>query len=239
MATEKLLEVSGLNAGYANRDVLRNVSIGLQVGSLVSIIGPNGHGKSTLLKTISGLITPTAGSVTFAGQSINGMSAPQIVAHGLIHVPQGDMLFPDMTVLENLHMGAYLTRSKSEKATRLDKVYSILPRLAERHRQLARTLSGGERRMLSIGRGLMGGGRLTMLDEPSLGLAPIVIDQIYEVIDSLRRGGHTILIVEENTMRIAEQADWLYLLDNGAITWSGSGEELLNRPEVIEVYLGS
>tara|TARA_B100000686_G_C16805534_1_gene989923 strand:+ start:8552 stop:9271 length:720 start_codon:yes stop_codon:yes gene_type:complete len=239
MNTDTLLAVSGLCAGYARRDVLRHVSLDVESGSLVSIIGPNGHGKSTLLKTISGLLRPTAGSVTFEGQAISDMSAPQIVARGLIQVPQGDMLFPDMTVLENLQMGAYLARPKSEKVLRLEEVYRILPRLAERHGQLARTLSGGERRMLSIGRGLMAGGRLIMLDEPSLGLAPIVIDQVYQVIEDLKRSGRTIVIVEENAMRIAEQADRLYLLDDGAISWSGSGEELLKRPEVIEVYLGS
>ena len=238
MTSDRLLVVSGLCSGYASRDVLRNVSFEVESGSLVSIIGPNGHGKSTLLKTISGLLRPTSGSVSFKGQMISEMSAPQIVAHGLIHVPQGDMLFPDMTVLENLQMGAYLTRPKSEKVIRLEEVYGILPRLAERRGQFARTLSGGERRMLSIGRGLMSGGQLIMLDEPSLGLAPIVIDQVYDVIEDLKRSGRTIVIVEENAMRIAEKADWLCLLDDGAISWSGSGEELLKQPEVIEAYLG-
>ena len=155
-----------------------------------------------------------------------------------MHVPQGDLLFPDMTVLENLRMGAYLPAAAKQERQRLEEVFTLLPKLRERRGQVASTLSGGERRMVGIGRGLMAGGSILMLDEPSLGLAPIVIDQIYAVIASLRASGRTIVIVEENATRIAEIADRLHLLDNGRFAWAGSGPELMSSPEILSAYLG-
>jgi len=156
----------------------------------------------------------------------------------VVHVPQGDWLFPGMSVIENLLMGAYLPAAGVRVSDRLDFVLSLLPKLAERRRQLASTLSGGERRMVAIGRGLMAGGSLLMLDEPSLGLAPIVIDQIYEVVFALKGSGRTILLVEENAARVADHADRMLLLDNGAFVWEGSGPDLMVRPEIVETYLG-
>ena len=174
----------------------------------------------------------------FAGQRIDGKRADRIVASGVIHIPQGDLPFPDMSVADNLLMGAYLASSKAEMRQRLEEVYDLLPRLEERRPQMASTLSGGERRMLAIGRGLMAGGRILLVDEPSLGLAPIVIEQIYSILIDLKAGGRTILLVEENTSRATEIADQVHLLDDGRMIWSGVPEDLLERPEIFETYLG-
>jgi len=177
-----LLTLENVSAGYGANLVLRGVSLDVAEGSLTAIIGPNGHGKTTLLRTISGLVPMSGGDINFGSQSIARKRPDEIVAAGIVHVPQGDLLFPEMTVLDNLQMGAYLPEAAKAMKTRLDEVFALLPKLKERRGQIASTLSGGERRMVGIGRGLMAGGRLLMLDEPSLGLAPILIDQIYEVI---------------------------------------------------------
>jgi branched-chain amino acid transport system ATP-binding protein len=233
---EAALEIVDASAGYAGRIVLDAIRLSARKGELTAIIGPNGHGKSTLLKAISGLVPVTSGEIRLDGSRIDRLRPDQIVERGVIQVPQGDLLFPAMTVHENLLMGAYANSSGS--AERLDFVFTLLPKLKERRNQTAGTLSGGERRMCGIGRGLMAGGEVLMLDEPSLGLAPIVIEQIYEVIFNLRREGRTILLVEENAERIAEHADMIHLLDNGQIAWSGLGAELMARPEIVETYLG-
>lgn len=233
-----LLELQGVSAGYGFHLVIRDLSFAIENGQLVALIGPNGHGKTTLLRTISGLIKPRQGVIKFAGRRIDRLRPDEIVEAGIVHVPQGDLLFPDMTVLENLRMGAYPRSAAKEEQQRLEEVFALLPKLKERRHQLASTLSGGERRMTSIGRGLMAGGRLLILDEPSLGLAPIVIEQTYEVIRRLRESGRSILIVEENATRIAEIADVLHLLDNGEFVWSGGRSELLSRPELLVTYFG-
>ncbi len=233
-----LLSVQDLASGYKGRDVLHGLSFEVPEGSLITLIGPNGHGKSTLLRTISGLLRPRGGDIRVGERSIAGLPTEAITALGIVQVPQGDMLFPEMTVRENLLMGAYLERDRSNIERRLDEVHAILPRLKERSNQMASTLSGGERRMVGIGRGLMAGGRLLMLDEPSLGLAPIIIDQIYEVVADLKASGRTILLVEENPMRIVDLAEEVHLLDNGHIVWSGSGQELSESSELLETYLG-
>lgn len=233
-----LLELQSVSAGYGFHLVIRDVSLTVENGQLVALIGPNGHGKTTLLRVISGLIKPLHGVIKFAGRRIDHLRPDEIVEAGIVHVPQGDLLFPDMTVLENLRMGAYPRHAAKQEPQRLEEVFALLPKLKERRRQLASTLSGGERRMASIGRGLMAGGRVLILDEPSLGLAPIVIEQIYEVIRQLRQSGRSILIVEENVTRIAEIADVLHLLDNGQFVWSGRSSELLSRPELLLTYFG-
>lgn len=232
------LTLENVASGYGQHLVIRDVSLSILEGVLAALIGPNGHGKTTLLRTVSGLVPCRAGSISLHGERIDRMRPDEIVAAGIVHVPQGDLLFPDMTVLENLRMGAYLPGAAALEKQRLEEVFTLLPKLKERRGQTASTLSGGERRMVGIGRGLMAGGRLLMLDEPSLGLAPIVIDQIYAVIGALRASGRTILIVEENATRIAELADHLYLLDNGRFAWSGTGAELMSRPEILSTYLG-
>lgn len=234
-----MLEIKRVKAGYADRIVLQSVDLSIGKSELTAIIGPNGHGKTTLLKTISGIVRVSAGEIGFAGQRIDILRPDQVVELGIIHVPQGDLLFPAMTVHENLLMGAYRTREQGRIAERLERVFALLPKLRDRRDQVAGTLSGGERRMCGIGRGLMAGGELLMLDEPSLGLAPIVIDQVYEVILDLRRSGLSILIVEENAQRIADMADRIHLLDNGSFAWSGGGGELMASPQIIEAYLGA
>ncbi len=238
MSDRPLLSIKDLSAGYKGRDVLHGLSFEVPDGALITLIGPNGHGKSTLLRTISGLLRPRAGAIEVEGRSIAGLPAEKISELGIVQVPQGDMLFPEMTVRENLLMGAYLERDRNRIEQRLEEVHAILPTLEERAGQLASTLSGGERRMVGVGRGLMAGGRLLMLDEPSLGLAPIIIDQIYRVIADLKASGRTILLVEENPMRVVDLADRVHLLDNGHIVWSGAGQELTERSEVLETYLG-
>lgn len=233
-----LLMIESLSAGYLGRDVLQDLTMRIDEGSLVAIIGPNGHGKTTLLRAISGLLPLRAGRITLAEARIDGLRPDEIVAAGVIHVPQGDMLFPEMTVIENLQIGAYLPQAAAQMSTNLAEVFALLPQLRERQHQFASTLSGGERRMAGLGRGLMARGRILMLDEPSLGLAPIIIDQIYEVIRRLKAAGQTIILVEENVSRIIDTADRIYLLDNGRFVWNGIGPELMRRPEILATYLG-
>jgi branched-chain amino acid transport system ATP-binding protein len=236
--TRPRLQLEGVASGYGGREVLGGVSLDLEDGALTAVIGPNGHGKTTLLRTVSGLVRARRGSIRLEGTDITRLSPSAIAAAGIAHVPQGDLLFADMTVLENLQMGAYLPSAGRNAARSLDKVFALLPKLAERRHQTANTLSGGERRMAGIGRGLMMDAKVIMLDEPSLGLAPIVIDQIYALIESLKAERRTLLVVEENAMRIAAVADRVHLLDNGAFVWNGSGGEVLARPEILETYLG-
>lgn len=236
--TAPLLELRDISAGYGVQQVLRGVSMAASEGELVTLIGPNGHGKTTLLRCISGLVRLTHGGIDFDGARLDGLEVHQIVKRGIVHVPQGDMIFPDMTVLDNLLMGAYLPSARAEADERLEGIFELLPALAERRGQVSSTLSGGERRMLGIGRGLMTGGRILLIDEPSLGLAPLAIEQIYEVIASLKQRGRTILLVEENAERVLDLADRIYLLDDGRIVWQGAADELADQEEILEAYLG-
>jgi branched-chain amino acid transport system ATP-binding protein len=232
------LVLTGITSGYAGPAVLSDVSLTVGRGQLITVVGPNGHGKTTLLKTISGLVRLRGGSIDLEGQPLAGLAPDVIAARGVAHVPQGDLLFPQMSVEENLLMGAYSERAKSVIAERLEEVFVRLPKLAERRKQIASTLSGGERRMVGIGRGLMMGGRVLLIDEPSLGLAPLIIEQIYLVIADLKASGRSILLVEENPARVVDLADSIHLLDNGAIVWSGPPAELMARDELLATYLG-
>jgi branched-chain amino acid transport system ATP-binding protein len=233
------LEIENLTAGYLGRDVLHGISFSVPQQSLTAIIGPNGHGKTTLLRSISGLVPRMGGAITLAGRALQGLRPDARVAAGVVQVPQGDMVFSEMTVLDNLLMGAYLPAAARGAKVRLEEVFALLPKLAERRAQVASTLSGGERRMLGIGRGLMADGRVILLDEPSLGLAPIVIEQIYELIARLKTSGRTLVVVEENAARVVELADSMHLLDDGRFVWSGAGGELMARPEILETYFGA
>jgi len=233
-----LLQISDLVVSYGAHRVIKGISLSVAEGEFAALVGPNGHGKTTILRTISGLVRARGGTLRLGGRDITRLRPDRIVAEGVVHVPQGDMLFPAMSVLDNLRMGAYLPAAAAEENRRLEEVFALLPKLRDRQQQIASTLSGGERRMVGIGRGLMAGGRILMLDEPSLGLAPIVIDQIYELVQTLAKSGRTILVVEENAVRIADIADRMHLLDNGEIAWSGTGQAFLSSPDIIATYLG-
>ena len=232
------LTVTGLHAGYAGSEVLHGISLSVREGEAVVILGPNGHGKTTLLRAISGLVRPTAGRVEADGRDLTGLPAEAVVAAGISHIPQGDLPFPEMTVLENLLMGAYLPDAWRERREKLDRVYALFPRLAERRGQLARSLSGGERRMLAIGRGLMGRPRLLIVDEPSLGLAPLVIEQVYAAIRDIRKTGLSILLADENAGHVAGLADRVCLLEAGAFVREGPVEEMLRDRAILAAYLG-
>jgi branched-chain amino acid transport system ATP-binding protein len=237
--SEVFLELEGVTAGYHGQAVVREVSLRVTQGAAVAIIGPNGHGKTTLLRCISGLIPMMGGSITAGGRSIGGVRPEKIVELGLVHIPQGDLVFPEMSVVDNLMMGAYLPAAYAKAGEQLQTVLEIFPQLDERKRQVASTLSGGERRMLALGRGLMTGGRLLMIDEPSLGLAPIAVEQIYGVIRALKEDGRTILIVEENVSRVMNFADYIYLLDHGEFVWQGGADDLKTNPQILSTYLGA
>jgi branched-chain amino acid transport system ATP-binding protein len=237
--SKSMLKIDNLTTGYGQRQVLHNLSLSVTEGSVVGITGPNGHGKTTLLRAISGLVPAWSGQIFLNGTAIQEMPAYTRVNQGLVHIPQGDLIFPDMTIEENLILGGYLAPSGDELNLRLETVYDFFPRLFERSSQQARTLSGGERRMLGIGRGLMTSGEIMMLDEPSLGLAPKIIDHIYEVIAGLRTSSPTLLIVEENPTRLQSVADWIYLMDDGAFVWNGSADELKESSDLLNTYLGA
>lgn len=233
-----VLAASGVSAGYGRRQVLRSINFNVPEGKIVGIIGPNGHGKTTLMRVLSGLVPVWSGEIFFESVAVHQMPANKRAARGLVMVPQGDLVFAEMTIEENLRLGAILVSDGDDVEARLEQVYRIFPRLLERREQIAGTLSGGERRMLGIGRGLMTGGRILILDEPSLGLAPKIIDQVYEDLAKIRSVTPTILIVEENPIRLQEVADYIYLMDNGEFVWSGRADELRSAADLLKTYLG-
>ena len=233
-----MLKVTDLVAGYAGSEVLHGLSLQVRDGESVVVLGPNGHGKTTLLRAISGLIRPSAGVIEFDGRVISNKSASEIVATGLVHIPQGDLPFPELTVMENLLMGAYRSEAWRERKQKLQQVFELFPVLAERPKQLARSLSGGERRMLALGRGLMSKAKLFMIDEPSLGLAPFLIENVYDTIRNIKKTGLSILLVDENAEHIAGLADRVYLLEAGALIKEGSAAEMLHNEALLEAYLG-
>jgi branched-chain amino acid transport system ATP-binding protein len=233
-----MLKVTDLHAGYAGSEVLHSLSMQVGDGESVVVLGPNGHGKSTLLRAISGLIRPTAGQVEFDGEIISNKRASDIVATGLIHIPQGDLPFPELTVMENLLMGAFRSEAWRERKQKLDQVFDLFPTLKERPNQLARSLSGGERRMLALGRGLMSKAKLLMIDEPSLGLAPFLVEDVYETIRNIRQTGMSILLADENADHIAGLADRVYLLEAGTLIKEGTAAEMLGDEALLAAYLG-
>jgi len=233
------LRLVNVSSGYDLQKVIHGISLNIEEGSVLGIIGPNGHGKSTLVKTVSGLVSTWSGQIFFEGLPIEKVPTHERVTLGVVHVPQGDLIFPNMTIEENLRLGAVLADDSEEVERRLDKVFDLFPVLLNRRVQVAITLSGGERRMLGIGRGLMSNGKLMLIDEPSLGLAPKLIDQIYNSLSEMKESGITFLIVEENISRLQALADWVYLMDNGEFVWSGNPDELQSNSELLSTYLGA
>ena len=234
---EPILKVSDINVYYGAIHAIKGVSFEVNPGEVVTLIGTNGAGKSTTLQTVSGLLHSRTGSIEFLGENLMGVPAHKVVAKGLAQVPEGRRVFLQMTVEENLEMGAY-TRSGGDIDADLEKVYAYFPRLMERRRQIAGTLSGGEQQMLAMGRALMSRPKLLMLDEPSMGLAPILVEQIFKIIQTLHEAGTTILLVEQNAQAALSIADRGYVLETGKIVTSGTGTELLASPEIKKAYLG-
>lgn len=238
MAEEKaMLKVDDINVYYGSIHAIRGVSFEVNQGEIVTLIGANGAGKSTTLHTVSGLLRSKTGSVTFLDKRIDNVVPHKIVSMGIAHVPEGRRIFQNMTVAENLQMGAY-TRSSKEFDESINSVYEQFPRLKERYKQVAGTLSGGEQQMLAMGRALMSKPKLMMLDEPSMGLAPILVEQIFDIIKQLHKSGTTILLVEQNAQAALSIADRAYVLENGRIKMTGSGKELMESDEVRKAYLG-
>jgi len=236
------LELEHITAGYGHLQVLHDVTLAIQPREIAAVIGANGAGKTTLLRVISGLVRPTAGRAVFSGTPIAGLPPEHIVGLGIVHIPERRQLFGSMRVEDNLWLGAYLRlRRESRRAVEadLEQVYTLFPRLRERRRQVAGTLSGGEQQMLAIGRGLMARPQLLLLDEPSLGLAPLLVRELFRVIGELRRQGYTILLVEQNARQALRIADRAYVMETGRITMQGPGKALLATPEVQAAYLGA
>ena len=234
---EPILKVSDINVYYGAIHAIKGVSFEVNPGEVVTLIGANGAGKSTTLQTVSGLLHSRTGSIEFLGENLMGVPAHKVVAKGLAQVPEGRRVFLQMTVEENLEMGAY-PRSGGDIDADLEKVYAYFPRLMERRRQIAGTLSGGAQQMLAMGRALMSRPKLLMLDEPSMGLAPILVEQIFKIIQTLHEAGTTILLVEQNAQAALSIADRGYVLETGKIVTSGTGTELLASPEIKKAYLG-
>ena len=235
--SDSLLKVVDLNVYYGSIHAIKGISFEVNEGEIVTLIGANGAGKSTSLNTIAGLLKPRTGKITFCGKNLVGVHAHKIIREGMALCPEGRRVFLQLSVKENLEMGAY-TRPDSEIADSLDMVYGLFPRLKERYKQVAGTLSGGEQQMLAMGRALMSKPRLMMLDEPSMGLAPILVDQIFDIIKNLHAAGTTILLVEQNARKALGVADRAYVLETGRIVNSGTGAELLSDDSVKRAYLG-
>ena len=233
-----MLKVENLSVHYGMIQAVRDVSFEVNEGEVVSLIGANGAGKTTILRTLSGLVRPSSGSIEFLGQEIQKMPAQKIVASGLSQVPEGRHVFPGLTVMENLEMGAFLKKNREENQANLKKVFSRFPRLEERKNQDAATLSGGEQQMLAMGRALMSTPKLLLLDEPSMGLAPIFIQEIFDIIQDIQKQGTTVLLIEQNANKALAIADRGYVLETGKIVLSGTGKELAASDEVRKAYLG-
>jgi branched-chain amino acid transport system ATP-binding protein len=233
-----MLKVENIDVFYGDLQVLWDVSFEVREGETVALVGANGAGKSTIIKTISGLNRPAGGSIRFQDQHLDQIPPHRIIEHGIAHVPEGRRLFPEMTVRENLIMGSLSPGAKAKREETMERVFGFFPRLREREKQLTGTLSGGEQQMVAVGRGLMALPKLIMFDEPSLGLAPILVAEIFKIIERIRQEGVTVLIVEQNTKQTLEICDRGYVLENGRIVLSGTGQELLNNDHIKQAYLG-
>jgi len=233
-----MLEVSNIDTFYGKVQALWDISLRIDKAEIVALVGANGAGKTTLLNTISGLLCPASGSVEFHGKRIDGLMSHVIVELGLSHIPEGRKLFPDMSVRENLEMGAYNKRVWKRKQETLDKVYQLFPILKARQGQLAKTLSGGEQQMVAMGRGLMSRPKLCVIDEPSSGLAPLVVDEMFRIIQGLRDQGIAIFLIEQNVQQTLEIADRAYVLENGRVVLEGESKQLLEEELIRKAYLG-
>jgi len=233
-----VLEIRDMVCAYGQVAALNGVTLSVKAGQLVALIGANGAGKSTTLRAISGLVPPRTGSMIFEGEDITAASPQRVLGRGIAHCPEGRRVFPHMSVEENLDMGAYLRSDNSAIATDRDRIYGEFPRLAERRKQAAGTLSGGEQQMLAIGRALMSRPRLIMLDEPSLGLAPNIVERTFDIIRAIRAAGTTVLLVEQNAFAALQMCDYAYLLEGGRVVLSGAGADLIGNEHVRRAYLG-
>lgn len=239
MATENLLELKNLTARYGDVQVLWDVTFAVRKGEIATLVGANGAGKTTSLKAVSGVVRASSGQIIFDGENIEKLSSHQIAARGIAHVPEGRRLFPMMSVRENLELGAISDEAIRLRANSLDKIFTLFPKLKERERQLSGTLSGGEQQMVAIGRGLMACPRLLMFDEPSLGLAPIIVREMFEIIRNINEEGITILLVEQNVQQSLKISNRAYVLENGRVTIEGAGKDLLDDQRVRAAYLGA
>ena len=233
-----MLKIENLEVAYGNIKAIKGISLEVNQGEIVTLIGSNGAGKSTTLRTISGLIKPKSGEILFNGKRIDGVPGHEIVGMGICHSPEGRRIFPRMTVKENLELGAFLRNNKSEVAADMERVLDLFPRLKERIKQTAGTMSGGEQQMLAVSRALMGDPKLLLLDEPSMGLAPVLVELIFDTIVKIRKQGITILLIEQNATAALEVADRAYVLESGKVKMSGSAKELSSDDKVTKAYLG-
>lgn len=233
-----MLEISDLVCRYGKVEAVKGLSLSIEKGQLVALVGANGAGKSTTLRTISGVLASASGRIMFEGCDITRCSAREILARGIAHCPEGRRVFPDMTVEENLDMGAYLRSDSDGMDADKERIFTQFPRLAERRHQVAGTMSGGEQQMLAIGRAIMSKPKLVMFDEPSLGLAPNIVEQVFEIIDGIRQSGTTVLMVEQNAYSALEMCDYAYLMEAGSVVLSGKGSELIDDDHVRKAYLG-
>ena len=231
-----MLKIENLVVNYGGIEAVKGISLDVPDGNIITLVGANGAGKSTTLRSIAGLVKAKSGSITLDGEELLGLSTPDIVSKGITMVPEGRRVFPDMTVLENLKIGAYLRKDSLKDD--IDHVYDLFPRLKERSWQAAGTLSGGEQQMLAVGRALMSRPKIIMMDEPSLGLAPIIVQGIFDIIREINRQGTTVLLIEQNANMALKTADYGYVMDTGRISLQGTGEELLANEQVKELYLG-
>jgi branched-chain amino acid transport system ATP-binding protein len=235
--TIAMLEIRNLHAGYGQMKVLHGIDLEVSAGEIVALLGSNGAGKTTLNNNISGVNVPNRGRILFEGVNIAGLASEKIVELGIIHVPEGRCIFPNLTVLENLELGAY-RRARKRRDKNLSQMVEVFPRLSERLGQLAGTLSGGEQQMLAIGRGMMAEPRLLILDEPSLGLSPLLVEEVFALIRSLNKQGLSVFLVEQNVMQSLEIADRAYVIENGEVALSGPADDLIDDPELRKTYLG-
>jgi branched-chain amino acid transport system ATP-binding protein len=233
-----MLGLNSVTTKYGDLIALRKVSLTVEEGRIISIVGSNGAGKTTLLNTISGVLPCAEGTISFGGKEIANLAPHKIVEEGIVQVPEGRLLFPYMSVLENLELGAFNSRSRKAVGSLIDSVYNYFPKLEDRKSQLAGTLSGGEQQMLAIGRGLMAKPKLLMLDEPSLGLSPLIVKTVFETIEKIKSDGITVLLVEQNVLQSLMISDDVYVLENGEVVLTGRGKDLLNDPRIREAYLG-